>query len=773
MTAISASLSELASWAWGTSLKAGVLVIAILLIQLVAGSRLSPRWRHGLWMLLLVRLLLPWSPETSFSLYRAFPGLSHDGGRPQERDDRPERAADGRDRAAWMESGVTSLGNETVSQPTPFDTTASGSVDPRSGYDEAPPQPVRAGSAVAPPNDNRLAWLPLIWLAGALGVAAFALRQVFTMERAVRHCRILTQERILDLLEDCKEQMGIRAYLAVVESPRVESPSLFGFVRPRLLLPEGMIEKLSPEELRHLFLHELGHLRRFDIVFGWLMAVAQVLHWFNPLIWYALYRMRAEREMACDALVLSCEGPVESSAYGKTMIRLAELFSQPRRLANLAGALEKSSQLRRRIQMIAEYEKPNRRLSLVALCAFVALACVALTDPAPTPQSDWRMKERPFVTDPEVVGQWTTVDFVRSAELFQPGQRQWKDDLYLKGLSFRPDGRTSGPWRWTNGWLQHPGDKSEGRYAIRQLDGATYLFMDWISGDVTIRGEKPRIYVLKKEAATATANPVGLGIPKDAHPPEFWAMKARPFVPDPDLVGSWTSVDFVDSPEYYAPGKQQWTGNLYLKQMTFAPDGGTAGPWRWTKDWIQHPGDKTEGRYWIRQLEGGTYLFMEWISGDVTIRGQQPSLYVLKKETQPVERPAVESSKGKDTAQPASWRMQDRPFVLDPDLVGQWTSVDFVRQADQFQPGKRQWNGDLFLKRMEFQGDGRTSGPWRWTKGWIQHPGDKSEGRYTIRRLDGVPYLFMEWISGDVTVRGQQPCLYVLVKSAAGSDQPR
>ncbi|MBC8481302.1 MAG: ankyrin repeat domain-containing protein, partial [Planctomycetes bacterium] len=96
-------------------------------------------------------------------------------------------------------------------------------------------------------------------------------------------------------------------------------------------------------------------------------------------------------------------------------------------------------------------------------------------------------------------------------------------------------------------------------------------------------------------------------------------------------VGKWESVDFVKEIKYFKPGEKQWTGNLHLKGLTFYKDGKTSGPWTWEKGWLWHPEDKTKARFFIKQIGGSSYLFMEWMSGDVTIRGQKPSYYVLQK----------------------------------------------------------------------------------------------------------------------------------------------
>ncbi len=103
-------------------------------------------------------------------------------------------------------------------------------------------------------------------------------------------------------------------------------------------------------------------------------------------------------------------------------------------------------------------------------------------------------------------------------------------------------------------------------------------------------------------------------------------------------------------------------------------------------------------------------------------------------------------------------------FVRDPDVIGKWISVDFVRHIDAFEPDSKKWTGDLYLQSLSFYENGKTSGPWQWTKGSLYHPGDNTKAKYEIRYYNDVPYLFMEWMSGDVAIRGQKPRCYVLKK---------
>lgn len=85
-----------------------------------------------------------------------------------------------------------------------------------------------------------------------------------------------------------------------------------------------VLEALSVEELRHVFLHELVHLRRWDLPASWACALLQVVHWFNPMVWLAFRRMRTDRELACDQVALRSLPPAERADYGRTLIKPRE-----------------------------------------------------------------------------------------------------------------------------------------------------------------------------------------------------------------------------------------------------------------------------------------------------------------------------------------------------------------------------------------------------------------------------------------------------------------
>ncbi len=222
----------------------------------------------------------------------------------------------------------------------------------------------------------------------------------------------------------------------------------------------------------------------------------------------------------------------------------------------------------------------------------------------------------PFTDDKDAQGSWQAVDFVAKPEAFDPKKRAFTDELYLKELVLLPDGKTVNGWlTWTKGVVLHHGDKTASKYLIKDISGTKYMFFEWKSGDYTIRHRAPEYYVLKKTA----------GIRRD--------NISLPFKDDPQVVGTWESVDFVQSPGKFTPGEKAWGGDLYLKDLTFLAGGKGGKPWwSWTKGVVMHSGDKTASAYTIKNIGGADYMFFEWKSGDYVFRGAKPYYYVLKKK---------------------------------------------------------------------------------------------------------------------------------------------
>ncbi len=634
MESLLTQLSAAFGWLLHSTMQVSVLVCLVLCVKVLVGGRLSAKWHYGLWLILLVRMLMPYGPQSRISVFNLM-WL-------------PMKQAV----VSEVETDMASMQQKQVRYPKLAESVEK-YVETRKAAAQVSPQ--RSLSRL----DVKVVFgkvLPPIWFTGVIVLLLYACAGNFNLWRIVKCERSLTKQEILELLEDCKAELGVHTVLGVVVTDMVKTPSLFGFIRPRLLLPRGLVESLSAEELRHVFLHELAHLKRHDIGFGWLMAICQSVHWFNPLVWYAFYRMRLERELACDAMVLSHVQPDESPKYGQTIVNLLEMFTQRRRLPSLAGVLEDKSQLKRRITMITKFKENSQQWSALAGVLVILLGCVALTDArAETGQVDandilteadlpagsiidanGRIVDKidyPFEDDPCTIGGWRAVDFVKYVDDFTPGVKKWKGDLFLKELFIMESGRTNWAFSWTKGLLLHQGNRTASEYYIEEIDGAKYMFLEWKSGDYVFRHTKPWYYVLVKDDRLTYVEA------KTEDKIDY------PFVDDPNVIGTWVSVDFVDNIEKFKPGEKQWKSDLYIKQMVMQADGKTDLSYlmqdgktnqfslTWTKGLVLNPDMRTASRYLLQDMEGSTYMFFEWKSGDYTARQMYPNYYVLKLES--------------------------------------------------------------------------------------------------------------------------------------------
>src|SRR5207249_4057745 len=155
--------------------------------------------------------------------------------------------------------------------------------------------------------------------------------------------------------------------------------------KPRFLLPEGAMRKLDDRELRMIFLHELTHVKRGDILLNWIIIFASSLHWFNPLAWLAMRRLRADRELVCDAMVISRLAADERRSYGNTLIKLLDDFSGAGFCPSLAPVINHKHEIKRRVTMIAQFKPVGRVALLLSAVMVVALCCFTFTRAAEKP----------------------------------------------------------------------------------------------------------------------------------------------------------------------------------------------------------------------------------------------------------------------------------------------------------------------------------------------------------------------------------------------------
>lgn len=236
-----------------------------------------------------------------------------------------------------------------------------------------------------------------IWIVGILAMIILVIKSSLRLRSLEKSALPLQNQKVRRLYHHCLEEMGIHSKIPVYSTAFLKSPIIAGLLKPCIYLPIHLISDYTlsrsarsegacitgysngcnESDMRYILLHELQHYKHHDAIGSFLMNLAVVIYWFNPLVWYALKEMRNDREVACDTSVLKMLEEDDYEDYGNTLINFAEKVSlTPFPFSTGLGGNMK--QMKRRIINIASYEKPTFIKRLKGMTAFLLTAVLLL-----------------------------------------------------------------------------------------------------------------------------------------------------------------------------------------------------------------------------------------------------------------------------------------------------------------------------------------------------------------------------------------------------------
>lgn len=305
------------------SITAGWLVLAVLVLRLLL--RKAPKaFAVALWALVGLRLLLPFSVESSVSLV------------PSSETVPPTILYE---KHPTIHSGIPAVNsavNPVISQ----------SLSPNMGDSVNPMQ-----------------------------VITFVAANIWVLGMVIMLCYLLIS--YLRLRWQVRESVKLRDNIRLCD--RVASPFILGIIRPRIYLPST----LNETEQDYVIAHELAHLKRKDHWWKPLGYLLLCVHWFNPLLWAGYILLCRDIELACDEKVIRRLGSDAKKPYCETLLRCSVKRS---RIAACPLAFGEVG-VKQRIKGILNYRKPALWILIVAVLATTALAVCFLTDPKDEPKS--------------------------------------------------------------------------------------------------------------------------------------------------------------------------------------------------------------------------------------------------------------------------------------------------------------------------------------------------------------------------------------------------
>ncbi len=241
------------------------------------------------------------------------------------------------------------------------------------------PQPVRPAPDDLPGPSLRstwdasdsLPWLAPVWMAGVLLFQIRCLASWLAAGRLGRTGVCTAPDRWVARLDGLRLRLRMTKPVRLLESCLAEVPVVIGHLRPVILMPVGLLDRLPLGQIESILLHELAHIRRADYLVNLLQTLMEGLLFYHPAVWWISSVIRTERENCCDDLVVATSG--DAHEYATALAALAEnrLTMRDAAMAATGGSLVK--RIRR---LLAQPEGP--RVAAPALSAAVLIVTCAV-----------------------------------------------------------------------------------------------------------------------------------------------------------------------------------------------------------------------------------------------------------------------------------------------------------------------------------------------------------------------------------------------------------
>ena len=321
------------------STSGAVMILAVLLIRFAAVNRLPKKLFILLWEAALLRLLLPFSIPSVFSIYTAVRRV--------------------------MTRSVTGWNGAVQS--------AQGTGIPQ-GAGTALPMPENMASTLLEieltESAGTLSIWTILWLMGGCICAVFFVtaylrcRREFEMSLPVHH----------DFSARWLREHPLRRRVQLRQSDRIKTPLTYGVLKPVILLPKET-DWNDSRQLSYVLLHEQIHIRRLDSLRKLVMTAALCIHWFNPFVWLMYILFNRDMELVCDEAVVHACGRRSRSAYARTLISMEERKSPALPLCNSFSR----SAVKERVTAVMKTKKMTLWLGIVCVVILAAVVVFLAT----------------------------------------------------------------------------------------------------------------------------------------------------------------------------------------------------------------------------------------------------------------------------------------------------------------------------------------------------------------------------------------------------------
>lgn len=423
------------------SIVIGGIIVVLLILRSFLYNKFIPRWWYGIWLVLAIRLLIPFNGEVQMNLMHIGGGLFKNQ---QEEMLTPGINAPQADTLISLTTDE-SLANETLSNSL----MSNGSVN--QGQLEHEVGDLEIMNSLF--GNSLKSFIVCIWLIGSAAFIGYQFMAYLTFRRGCKRWSKVSKDEVVNkvFMEVCKE-LHITKPIGLQVCKKIDSPLVIGYWRPNILISSRSYEK---QEIYFILKHELLHYKYGDLWYKLLLISVRAIHWFNPLVHIMAKYAEEDLEVICDSRVLRGETPEIKKNYMEAILKVADGSHQ--KSISLSTQFKGNKQtLKQRFEAIVNGHKKQKGLVtfIMITCIGLLSGCVGITREEAKPSEEIKIEDmsekdsnvetqEPISTGENELED-TKVLMINGYEIRVPSQ--WEIQSFKEGDSKQQDASSTVSW---------------------------------------------------------------------------------------------------------------------------------------------------------------------------------------------------------------------------------------------------------------------------------------------------------------------------------------
>lgn len=239
----------------------------------------------------------------------------------------------------------------------------------------------------------------IIWLAGMSFLILLNAYKLIKFQLAINRSKDVKLLNLIDMVIKCKQRIGLKRTIEVISCKYVSVPVTFGLIRPKILIPNNLINEISQEKLELIVLHELYHIKRNDILKNYLWLIAKSIHWFNPLVWIAYKEYIDDVEIAVDNTIISSCQQNLAYEYSQSIIDVMRLSNNSCKIPVAMSFCSDKIKLKKRFENMVKPSEKLKSASIISILITIIMLLGCFTTACQKTREEEVVKDKHSIED--------------------------------------------------------------------------------------------------------------------------------------------------------------------------------------------------------------------------------------------------------------------------------------------------------------------------------------------------------------------------------------